>query len=76
MPTNLGNRNSTISMKKSAKISHSQISQLTQEQLDYDREINHRAYELWEAAGGLHGDDLRHWLEAERDVRARRESAK
>ena len=44
--------------------------------MDYDQEVNRRAYELWEAAGGQHGDDLRHWLEAEREVRARSESAK
>ena len=37
----------------------------------YDQEVNRRAYELWEAAGGQHGDDLRHWFEAEREVMAR-----
>lgn len=42
------------------------------EQLNFDQEVNRRAYELWEAAGGVHGDDLRHWLEAEREVKARR----
>ncbi len=43
---------------------------------DYELEINRRAYELWEAAGGGHGDDLRHWLVAEREFQARRQSDK
>jgi hypothetical protein len=45
-------------------------------QMDFDQEINRRAHELWEAAGGQHGDDLRHWLEAEREVWARNQKAK
>ena len=43
--------------------------------MDYDLEVNRRAYELWEAAGGQHGDDLRYWLEAELEVTARRQNA-
>jgi hypothetical protein len=35
-----------------------------------------RAYELWEACGCPHGEDTAHWLQAERDVQARREKKK
>jgi hypothetical protein len=31
-------------------------------------EIEKRAYELWQADGGPHGDDLHYWLQAERDL--------
>ena len=41
-----------------------------------DQAVNLRAYELWQAAGGQHGDDLRHWLEAEREVKACHQNAK
>ena len=47
-----------------------------QKQLDYEREVNRRAYELWEAAGGGHGDDLRHWLAAERELQERSQTSK
>jgi hypothetical protein len=46
----------------------------SQDQLAYEQEVNRRAYELWEAAGSQHGDDLRHWLEAECEMRALRQS--
>jgi hypothetical protein len=64
-------------MKKSApKSLRTETTPERENQMAYNQEINRRAYELWEAAGGQQGDDLRHWLEAEREVRARRESAK
>jgi hypothetical protein len=31
-------------------------------------QIEKRAYHLWLAAGGRHGEDLRHWLQAEAEV--------
>jgi hypothetical protein len=63
-------------MKKSfQKNSRTEAAPAQKSQMDYDQEVNRRAYELWEAAGGQHGDDLRHWLEAEREVRARHKSA-
>jgi len=34
-------------------------------------EIAHRAYELFLAAGGPHGRDLEHWLQAESELRDR-----
>jgi hypothetical protein len=34
----------------------------------YDGAIARRAYELFEARGGLHGHDLDDWLEAERQI--------
>ena len=37
-----------------------------------DGEIRRRAYELYLARGGVEGDDLADWLEAERLVRSRR----
>jgi len=30
--------------------------------------IEQRAYELWVAAGCAHGNDIDHWLQAEREV--------
>jgi hypothetical protein len=64
-------------MKKSAqKNSPAEKIPTPENQMTYDQEVNRRAYELWEAAGGQHADDLRHWLEAEREVKARRQSEK
>jgi hypothetical protein len=31
-------------------------------------QIKVRAYELWEAEGGQSGNDLNHWLQAEREL--------
>jgi|GEM_PF-2888933 len=63
-------------MKKSAlKNSRTGAALAQKNQTDYDQEVNRRAYELWEAAGGQHGDDLRYWLEAELEVTARRQNA-
>ena len=64
-------------MKKSAqKNSATQPTVSHEHQMAYDHEVNRRAYELWEAAGGLHGDDLLYWLEAERQVKARHQESK
>jgi hypothetical protein len=63
-------------MKKPAqKNSQTDAAPAQKSQMDYDQEVNRRAYELCEASGGQHGDDLRHWLEAEREVNARRQSS-
>ena len=32
-------------------------------------EIEHKAYEIWMAEGQQHGQDQRHWFEAERQLR-------
>jgi hypothetical protein len=32
------------------------------------QQIEKRAYHIWLSAGGLHGDDLSHWLQAESEV--------
>ncbi len=64
-------------MKKSApKNSRTETTLSEENQMAYDQEVNRRAYELWEAAGGQHGDDLRHWLAAEREVKGRYQNAK
>jgi len=34
--------------------------------------IRQRAYELWEASGGQHGNDMANWVQAEQEVRAQR----
>ena len=34
-------------------------------------EIEKRAYELWQADGSHHGNDLHYWLLAERDLASR-----
>ena len=31
-------------------------------------QIEFRAYEIWKAEGGHNGDDLNHWLQAEREL--------
>jgi hypothetical protein len=64
-------------MKRSApKNSQAETTTSKDNQMGHDQEVNQLAYELWEAAGGHHGDDLRHWLEAERKIKARRRNAK
>ncbi len=30
-----------------------------------------RAYEIWRASGGKHGNDQAHWFQAEQELRAR-----
>ena len=35
---------------------------------DLRAEIELRAYHLWLADGGRHGNDLNHWLRAEREI--------
>ena len=78
LATNLCNHHKPkTNMKKSApKISRAEATLSEENRMAYDHEVNRRAYELWEAAGGQHGDDLRHWLEAEREVKARHQAAK
>jgi Protein of unknown function (DUF2934) len=39
-------------------------------------EIERRAHNLWVAAGGCHGDDVSHWLQAENEVLAERRQAR
>jgi hypothetical protein len=64
-------------MKKTdRKNSQTEAALARETQMAYDQEVNRRAYELWEAAGGQHGDDLRHWFEAERGVTARKAHAR
>jgi len=43
-----------------------------QNQLAYEHEASCRAYELWEASGRKHGEDLNHWLQAEKELHKRR----
>lgn len=31
-------------------------------------QIERRAYEIWEAGGSRHGEDIEHWLQAETEV--------
>jgi hypothetical protein len=63
-------------MKKTTqKNSSTEAASVQKSQMAYEHEINRRAYELWKAAGCQHGDDLRYWLEAEREVNLRNRSA-
>lgn len=34
-------------------------------------QINNRAYELWQQADCVHGNDQAHWLQAEREISER-----
>jgi DUF2934 family protein len=49
-------------------------SEVTTPASDDTEEIRRQAYDLYVARGGIGGDDLSDWLEAERIVRTRRES--
>ena len=40
----------------------------TTEDVDLRTQIEVRAYQLWLAGGGRHGEDLNHWLQAEREI--------
>jgi hypothetical protein len=42
---------------------------------DLHRWIAKRAYELFEEGGGVNGNDMDHWLEAEREIREHRPAA-
>jgi hypothetical protein len=72
LPTNHLNPHSKHkSMKKSPQKNPTVEAGLSaQDHLAYEQQISRRAYELWQAAGSQHGDDLRHWLEAEREKRS------
>ena len=35
---------------------------------DLRLQIEQRAYEIWEAGGSRHGEDITHWLQAETEV--------
>ena len=35
---------------------------------DLRLQVERRAYEIWEAGGGGHGEDIAHWLQAETEV--------
>ena len=61
-----------IMKKTTQKTPNSEARLLPRDQLAYEQEISRRAYELWEAAGGQHGEDMTHWLTVEREVQARR----
>jgi hypothetical protein len=37
-----------------------------------EQEVSRRAYELWEAGGCQHGNDVAHWLEVVNEIKARR----
>jgi hypothetical protein len=39
---------------------------------DLRLQIEQRAYEIWEAGGSRHGEDIMHWLQAETEVLERR----
>ena len=37
--------------------------------LDLESSIRHRAYEIWQAEGQVHGEALSHWLRAEQEIK-------
>jgi len=49
-----------------------QIPQAPAQEPDLQRQIAQKAYELWEQRGRVEGQELEHWLEAERLVREAR----
>src|SRR5260370_40158469 len=51
--------------RKNTKLAHPQATEVLHEQ------IGLRAYYIWLASGSGHGNDLQHWLEAEREIATR-----
>jgi len=49
--------------RKNNKLAEPQSAEMLREQ------IGVRAYYIWLASGGGHGNDLQHWLQAEEEVR-------
>jgi hypothetical protein len=45
---------------------------LQQNQQACEKEVGRRAYQIWEASGFQHGNDMAHWLAAENEISARR----
>jgi hypothetical protein len=37
--------------------------------LNDEAAIRQRAYEIWQAEGGLHGKEVSHWLRAQQEIR-------
>ena len=56
------------SRKKTNDASHSA------QPADSRRQVEKRAYELWQADGSCDGNDLNYWLQAERELAAARSS--
>ena len=42
---------------------------------DLSEQIAKRAYDLYEAGGSMDGNDVDHWLEAEREILERKQAA-
>jgi len=54
-------------MKTKAHKTHQEIPKSSPDP-DLREQIEKRAYEIWLASGGRHGDDVIHWLQAENEV--------
>jgi hypothetical protein len=61
-------------MSKANKNSPSPAGLSAEEQSRIQEKIAIRAYELWQEAGCVHGNDEAHWLQAEREILGRQET--
>ena len=66
MKTNRRAQSKTMAIEDASPITEAHNSELTQE------DVAKRAYENYEREGGLHGNDLEHWLAAEAGLLAER----
>ena len=55
-------------MKETSNSNTNQTSQIPTDQATLHARIEQRAYDIWLASGGRHGEDLSHWLQAEREI--------
>ena len=55
-------------MKEPLHPTNSHPAEVEPAEVDLRERIENRAYHLWLASGGGHGDHLRHWVQAESEV--------
>ena len=55
-------------MKKSKATKSDSNTRSTAPEIEIEERIRHRAYELWERSGNIHGRDLEHWLQARAEI--------
>ena len=55
-------------MRETSNSSNNQPVELQLDEVAVRERIEKRAYHLWLASGGSHGEHLRHWLQAEGEV--------
>lgn len=57
-------------MKKTKQTNLRPVSQNLAKTASIEERIRQRAYEVYQASGGVNGRELDHWLQAEREIKA------